>query len=128
MTISLDTLTLPDELIWIDEFYWNPIRVEEKFSLSGVRNISESLLPTNSGRPITLESDNSWIDRQDLITLHNWSRLKNYTMTLTLHDNSIYQVRFRHTEPPVIEYENLLNLAFVDDDTIYKLVLKLEVA
>lgn len=128
MTISLDTLTLPDELIWIDEFNWNPIRVEEKYSLSGIRNLSESLLPTDSGRPITLTSDNSWIDRQDLITLHNWSRLKNHTMVLTLHDDSTYNVRFKHNEAPVIEYENLLSTAYVDEDTIYKLTIKLEVA
>lgn len=128
MTITLNTLTLPDELIWIDEFNWNPIRSEQKITLSGVRHTFESKLVNESGRPITLTSDNAWIDRQDLITLFSMTKQSNNIMTLTLHDNSIYYVRFRHIEPPVVEYENLLNTAWTDDDTIYRLTIKLEIA
>lgn len=128
MTITLDTLTLPDELIWADEFNWNPIRTEQKITLSGVRNIFESKLNNDSGRPITLTSDDAWIDRQDIKTLFSWSKELNKIMLLTLHDDSEYTVRFRHLESPVIEYEPLVYVAYVDDDTIYKFTVKLEVA
>lgn len=126
--ITLDTVILPDELIWIDEFNWNPIRAEQKITLSGKRNLFESILENESGRPITLSSSDSWIDRQDLITLFNLTKIKDKIMTLILNDNSEYQVRFRHIDSPVIEYEALLNTAWADNDTIYVLTLKLEVA
>jgi len=125
--ITLDDLELPDELIWLDEFNWNPIRTEQKITLSGVRNIFESKLNNDSGRPITLTSDDAWISRQDIKILFDWSKQLNKTMDLKLHDNSTYQVRFRHIESPVIEYEPLIYVAFVDDDTIYKFTIKLEI-
>ena len=126
--ITLDSLILPDELIWLDEFNWNPIRTEQKITLSGKRNLFESILANESGRPITLSSDNAWIDRQDLIELFALTKIKNQIMSLTLHDNSEYQVRFRHIESPVIVYEPLLNTAWTDSNTIYVLTLKLEIA
>jgi hypothetical protein len=43
--ITLDTLTLPNELIWMDEYAWYKTRSHEKLSLSGVRNVFESQLP-----------------------------------------------------------------------------------
>lgn len=125
--ITLDGMELPEELIWTDEFSWNPVRVNEKISLSGIRNLSESLLPTESGRFITLMSDDAWLDRDDLKTLFSWTKSLSKTMTLVMHDDETYTVRFRHTDPPVLEYEPIIQSAFVDGNTLYRLNIKLEV-
>ena len=125
--ITLDSLTLPDELIWIDEYAWQKVRVNEKLSLSGVRNVFENKLPSYSGRPITLTSDYAWIKKSDLNTLYSWAEILDKDMTLKLHDLSEYTVRFRHIEQPVIEAEQILNTAFISSDTYYNLAIKLEV-
>lgn len=120
-------MELPEELIWTDEFSWNPVRVNEKISLSGIRNLSESLLPTESGRFITLMGDDAWLNRNDLKTLFSWTKSLDKTMTLVMHDGDSYTVRFRHTDPPVLEYEPIIESAFVDGNTLYRLNIKLEV-
>lgn len=127
MSIILDGMELPEELIWIDEFSWNPIRVNEKISLGGIRHITESLLPFESGRLVTLSSDDAWIERDDLKDLFSWSKELNKNMTLVMHDNTEYTVRFRHLDPPVLEYEPIIISAFVDGNAIYRLTIKLEV-
>lgn len=127
MTIKLNNLELPEELVWIDEFAWNPIRMQEKVTLSGVRNIFESSLNSEAGRLITLTSDDAWIERQDLNTLFSWTKELNKIMEIIMHDDIVYNVRFRHLDPPVIEYEPIVNTAFVDNYTLYRLTIKLEI-
>jgi len=125
--ITLDSLTLPDELVWIDEFSWNKIRSNEKLSLSGVRNIFESKLPSFSGRPISLYGEYAWMSRDNLITLHSWADELDKNMILTMHDSRTYNVKFRHVDLPVIEYEPVINTSYPDNDTLYNISIKLEV-
>ena len=126
--ITLDALQLPDEMIWIDEYSWSKVRISEKLSLSGVRNITENRLPSDSGRPITLTSDYAWIRKSYLDILFNWSEELNKEMVLILHNFATYNVRFRHIEYPVIEADQIVNTAFDDSNTYYNLVIKLEIA
>jgi len=126
MSITLDSLTLPNELIWIDEYSWHKVRVNEKISLSGVRNVFESKLPSYSGRPITLESENSWLIKEDIDTLYSWTEELDKNMIITFHDVSSYTVRFRHSDQPVFEYEQVAVTAYSDANTLYKITIKLE--
>jgi len=125
--ITLDALELPSELIWIDEYSWSKVRVNEKLSLSGVRNIAENKLPADSGRPVTLTSDYAWIKKSYLDILFNWSEELNKEMILIFHNFATYNVRFRHIEYPVIEATQVLNTAFHDNNTYYNLIIKLEI-
>ena len=126
--ITLDSLELPSELVWTDEYAWQRLRVEEKLSLTGVRHIFESILPTYSGRPITLSGTFSWAEKSDINTLYAWAEELDKEMSLTMHDGTVHAVRFRHIEMPVIEATLLVpDSAYPDDDTLYLLTLKLEI-
>ena len=52
-TIICNALTLPGDLIWIDEFQWNPVERATEYAVTGalVVDVGERL----AGRPITLE-------------------------------------------------------------------------
>jgi hypothetical protein len=125
--ITLDSLELPSELVWTDEYSWQKVRVAEKLSLTGVRHIFESILPTESGRPITLTGSFGWIDKADVDTLYLWAQDLDKEMLLTMHDETTHNVRFRHIEMPVVEVVLLVpDSSYPTDDTLYVLTLKLE--
>ena len=123
MAITLDTVVLPDELVWADEYGWSQIKSKNQYTLQGKLVIEENMI--TKGRPITLYSENAWIDRDDLNILHGMAQEFGKTMTLTMHDGKTYSVGFRHWEQPVIEAENLTGTPFQTDDVIYVLTLKL---
>ncbi len=53
----LDTLTLPTDLIWIDEFDWTPVQQTQTYSITGALIIESGV--KKAGREITLSGDNS---------------------------------------------------------------------
>ena len=100
--ITLDTLTLPDNLVWSDEFSWaGGVAESREYTIQGKLIIQASAVQSGSGRPVTLSGD--WISREDLLTLQEWAGDPDKTMVLTLHDGRSFEVRFRHSEAPVIE-------------------------
>lgn len=103
MTITLDTLTLPDALLWQDEFSWPPACGSAKRTLMGRVKLHEAAISGESGRPITLGNAHAWITRANLLTLRDWSLVRGKRMLLTLHDGATRPVAFRHHEGPVIE-------------------------
>ncbi len=127
MSITLDALTLPYEMLWEDEFAWTGIVESAQRTLGGVNIVELSETAGDSGKPITLFSDNAWIERTDLLTLLSMAETLNKVMTLTLHDGRTFQVRFRELEKPVIEVENILKNAEPDSTDEYILRVKLVV-
>ena len=127
MTITLDTLTLPGELIWADEYTWGQVRSSVKRTVQGRVIVRENTVPGEAGRFITLESNNAWIQQVDLKTLREWLDTPDKEMLLTLHDSRTFTCRFRHWDSPCIESSLLLPTAYNDDNTYYKLTLKLMV-
>lgn len=127
MTITLDTMELPDELVWIDEHSWSDIKASKDYSLQGKLVVEESVVAGSKGRPITLVSENAWLSRSDLNILFAWAQEPGKEMTLTMHDATIYNVCFRHWEPPVIEAENITGTPFRGDDIEYILTLRLAI-
>jgi len=126
MMITLDGLQLPDELIWIDEFEFNKVRAHEKITLSGMRTLFQDTLISYAGRPITLSSQNSWIDKQDIQTIYSWAEELDKQMVLVLHDTRSFNVRFRYIDLPVFETELVLETAFHENETKYNITIKLE--
>ena len=127
MTITLDTLTLPDELLWLDEFEWSDVKSNSLYTLQGRLVIEESSILASKGRPITLVSENAWLERSDLKILFGWAQEIDKEMTLTMHDDEVFPVGFRHWDNPVLEIQNITQTPFRTDDVLYALSLKLVV-
>jgi len=127
MAITLDTLTLPSELRWIDEYSWSAVKSNIKYSLQGRRKVAEYSVYNEAGRPITLVGEDSWITKSDLDTLLSWSEDTDKQMTLTFHDSSVKYVRFRFSDNPFIEVTPISPTAYPSASTVYRLTLKLEV-
>lgn len=90
-------VTLPDELVWQDEFDWSSITHSKDFTVSGALSIQvgEKL----AGRDITLVGTESlgWIDRdtvEALITMRD----DDLEITLTLQDARTCTARFKQGE------------------------------
>ena len=67
--MQLDTLTLPDNFIWVNEFDWSPVAQVSERSLTGALVISESL--KSYGRSIVLgDGENSWLTLAEVEALY----------------------------------------------------------
>ena len=91
----LDTIiTLPDDLLWINEFEWNPVEQTTERSLTGALLIQEGQF--NYGRPIVLSGNGEagWVSRLTVKNLFALSKAANKIMTLTLPDSRQFSVIF----------------------------------
>ena len=122
--ITLDSLTLPYELRWVDEFAWTSIVSNSERTLQGVNIVESSQFAGQSGRSIILESDQAWITKTNLETLHTWSKILGKEMTLTLQGGTAYTVRFNHDDSEPITAEQVKQIAELADDDEYILTLK----
>lgn len=69
-------LTLPNDLLWADEFSWSPVVSSNSFSLSGALIIEQGVKA--AGRPISLksaQSDMGWVLRSTGLVLQAWAAL-----------------------------------------------------
>ena len=121
--ITLDTLELPRELVWVDEMEWTPILQSEEYMLSGALDIQCG--KKMAGRPITLarEQGEVWAPRTLILALMELAEEPGKQMTLTLHDGRAYKVIFKQSDKPieskqVVEYHDPIT------DTWYTLALK----
>lgn len=100
MAITLDTITLPADLIWTDEYDWTPKEASESRTLTGALIIQTGT--KQAGRPITLAGDDrsAWTTRATADALQ--AKLSTDTaMTLTLNDGRQFQVFWRHADKPL---------------------------
>jgi hypothetical protein len=99
MAITLGAITLPDTLVWEDEFTWSPVAQSTEYSLDGALIIQESA--RQAGRPITLVGKSDGTAHTGGITLTNLRLLQTAlnvlgaTWTLTLHDARAFTVAVR---------------------------------
>lgn len=117
--MQLDTLTLPDDLIWIDEFDWSPIQQTQTYSITGALIIESGT--KKAGREITLSGDNSsgLISRADLKRLEAKLTVTS-PMVLTLNDSRTFNVIFNHAKKP-IEAKPWIDYSTPDDADLYTL-------
>ena len=98
-TISLSageqTLELPPDLQWVDEFDWFCVEQSAERSLSGALIVDQGV--RTKGRPITLQpsaDDAAWMLRADLVQLMAWESDPQLTLRLNLRGRP-FSVRFR---------------------------------
>lgn len=121
--MQLDDLTLPADLIWIDEFDWTPIQQTQTYSITGALIIECGT--KQAGRPITLSGDanSGLISRADLKILQ--TKLTAATpLVLTLNDARTFNVIFNHTQKP-IESKPWIDYSTPDDSDLHTLKISL---
>jgi hypothetical protein len=114
MSIQLDTITLPDGLLWLDEFEPDAVAQTMRRRLDG----GVTLFPRGNiaGRPITLEAGpDQWLTRSMAEGLAALAGIPGQQMTLTLRSAS-FTVVFRHHDPPALELRPLIDYADPADD------------
>lgn len=101
MSWTLDTITLPDQLIWEDEFEWTPVSQETALSLTGALIIQEGA--ALAGRPITLKNgdDGCWTTRDVAQQLYAMAQTASKTMILTVNGTAHTVMWRRGSEPPI---------------------------
>lgn len=122
--IQLDTLTLPGDLIWTDEFSAHPVAQATRRTLDGGLVVFYGGL--SGGLPITLASqaDAGWLTRSQVEALALLAASPGAIYTLTLR-SQVFQVLFRHQEPPAFEASPLAPLANPQPGGFYLATLKL---
>ncbi|WP_067582835.1 hypothetical protein [Endozoicomonas ascidiicola] len=123
--MQLDDITLPDDLLWINEFQWNPVEQNIDRSLTGALMIQEGAL--TYGRPITLtgSGEAGWVSRLTVKALLALSKSAGATMRLTLSDGRNYSVVFDRSNGAPVEAEQVMTAAYPTDDDFYFLTLRL---
>lgn len=98
MSITLDAITLPEDMNWTDEYDWSPVSQGTQYTLTGSLIVEEATKA--KGRPITIGSDDAWATKADLDALRA-KLVADTDMTLTLHDGRTFTVRWRHADTPI---------------------------
>ena len=123
--MQLDTITLPDDLLWVNEFDWNPIEQSTERSLTGALMVQEQSL--KFGRPLELSGglEAGWVARSTVVDLLALSSIANKVMTLTLPDLREYTVIFDRQSGSPVEAQQILPFAYPGDDYKYSLTIRL---
>ena len=121
--IQLDTLLLPNGLVWTDEF-------APSVPQTTLRTLDGSLVvfhgQHSAGLPITLESeaDAGWLTRVQVEGIAVLAAVPGGIFSLLLRGQT-HQVMFRHQEPPAFEAKPLINRASPQAGDYYLVTLKL---
>lgn len=117
LVTSSGTLTLPDDMLWQDEFKWSPVSLAKSVTLGGslIVEVSQQAF----GRPITLigDAEGPWLSSADMDTLRAAELAQGDTpMTLTLNDGRSFTVLFNQpgTNQPAVDGEQVLLRAAAD--------------
>ena len=107
MPLTLATLTLPDDLLWADEYDWTAVAQETAYTLGGALVVQEGL--RLAGRTITLQGgpEHGWATRAQVEALRALAEQPNLPRTLTLADGRQFTVRFRRPSMravPILPY------------------------
>jgi len=105
------TITLPDALMWSDEYAWSAVEQSVSRGLTGSL-IVQSGTRVN-GRPITLaavDDSSGWVPRSTVEQVRAWASVAGQTLTLVMR-GATRTVLFRHSDgaiqaSPVVAYED----------------------
>jgi hypothetical protein len=121
--IKLDDLELPNQLEWVDEFDWTPMKQVVTPTLTGALVIDQRTTPI--GRPITLKSNGGvWAARSMVLTLKQWEGTLSKKMTLTLHDGRTFKVAF-NADPVAVTAEPIIRVNNPEPNSRYAFDIKL---
>lgn len=125
MTTTLDTLSLPPDLAWTDEFADWAVTQSARRTLDGGLVLYEQRLL--AGRPITLQSqeDAGWVTRAVVQQLYALADQPGQSWTLTIRGQA-FRVAFRRTGgTPALEADEVVTLAYPAPDHYYRITLRL---
>lgn len=98
-SITLNSITLPPDLYWQDEFGWTPVASSLEYSLagSGLIQLGKKL----TGRAVTLlgEDDCCWTTRETVLALKELADQPGLQMEFNYHGRAL-TVMFAPGEPP----------------------------
>jgi len=107
MPNTLNTVALPDNLYWSDEYEWSPVEQAVTPTLTGALIVEEST--RLAGRPITL--DGMWVPRSTVEAVRALAAQPATPRTLTLADGRTFTVLFRHSDGQPVEAKPLWDAA-----------------
>lgn len=114
MAITLNAITLPQGLLWEEEFTWSPLAQATEYSLTGALIVEQAI--KQAGRPMTLigGKDFAWITRAQVAILKALLDT-GAVMTLTLHDARTFSVLPASDNPlSVYPLPRILDSGFAD--------------
>ncbi len=122
--IRLDTLLLPDGLVWSDEFTAQRVAQSVRRTLDGGLVVFYG--QHSGGLAVTLESepDAGWFTRAQVEAIANLAASPGGLFTLQIRGQT-FPVLFRHHEPPAFEAKPLVSLANPQPGDFYLATLKL---
>ncbi len=123
--MQLDTIILPDDLLWINEFDWNPVEQSQERSLTGALLVQEQV--KLQGRPIELTGGQQagWVARKTVLELQDLTAAPDKVMTLTLPDMRQINVIFDRSSASPVSASPVLEEAYPADNSYYYLSLRL---
>ncbi|WP_263322591.1 hypothetical protein [Endozoicomonas sp. Mp262] len=109
--MMLDHIELPDDLLWVDEFDWNPVAQAIDRSLTGALMVQEQA--KLYGRPITLTGGDEagWVTRATVLELMALANMPDKKLPLIFSDGRTFSVCFRRNkENPIFATPVLLGI------------------
>lgn len=94
------TITLPEDMQWIDEFDWTPVEQDAEYGLTGSLIVQKGIKAT--GRPITMfGGDNAcWVPRSKVVELQALLTTDDESLTLDYHGTE-FTVIWDHNNKPL---------------------------
>ena len=117
--ISLDAITLPKELVWVDEKTYAPVKQRVRETLGGSPFVSAQ--PLQGGRPITLvaRQRRGWMTRATVNAIDTLAAQAGGIFTLVIGAQS-FQLTFRHDDPPAANLTPLVTFRVdAPDEDLY---------
>lgn len=123
MSIFLNAIELPSDLLWVDEYDWSPVEQTINKSLTGALIIQEAA--QLKGRPITLVGGNdyAWVTKATLESLRLLTQTAAENLTLNYHGTD-YNVRFMRDSSPV-QGRQVADFANPQSDDRYSVTIRL---
>lgn len=125
MSVTLDAISLPVDLIWSDEYDWSHVVQNVKKSITGSLVIQEA--SQAKGRLITLTGglDSAWITKTTADLIKAKVDTPDLVMSLDFH-GTVYDVMFaRSGNNSPFQSKQIYELADPDAEHIYGFTLKL---
>lgn len=109
LTYGVTVVTLPDDMLWPDEFTWRAIEQKTSYGVTGALFVESAL--KLAGRTIEMQAgEGVWMTRATLIALYALAQIPGATMVLLLRGQT-FNVKFDHATnaiaaTPLVDYSD----------------------